>query len=149
MVNPKVEPWVHPTLTDMYLLELYRAEEGNVDNSILSLLESTVPSMYKLMALRIQNNITGSAFSVPGRKMARLKRTSWNILSRNAGSIHRSAMGNKPEHVLICSDSVSVLKSLRSFNSFCREILLNVLQVHTQGASVLFLWVFHVGLKGS
>ncbi len=39
---------------------------------------------------------------------------------------------HKPENVLICSDSVAVLKSLRSFKSSHQDILFIILQMHTR-----------------
>ncbi len=59
------------------------------------------------------------------------------------------------EKVLICSDSLSVLASLRSFHSKARQdILYEVLQVNTRlshmGCQVKFMWVpAHVGITGN
>ncbi len=59
------------------------------------------------------------------------------------------------EKVLICSDSLSVLASLRSFHSKAwQDILYEVLQVNTRiscmGCQVKFMWVpAHVGITGN
>ncbi len=66
-------------------------------------------------------------------------------------------MGGKKvgqEKVLICSDSLSVLASLRSFHSKARQdILYEVLQVNTRlshmGCQVKFMWApAHCRLQG-
>ncbi len=59
------------------------------------------------------------------------------------------------EKVLICSDSLSVLASLRSFHSKAQQdILYEVLQVNTRlshvGCQVKFMWApAHVGITGN
>ena len=61
----------------------------------------------------------------------------------------------KPDKVVICVDSSSVLKSLQSFRSKCREDLLyHVLQTHSNliqmGIEMQFMWVpAHVGIEGN
>lgn len=61
---------------------------------------------------------------------------------------------NKLGNTLISSDSVSFLKSLRSFNSSRQDSLVKVLQVHStliqQGMSITFVKVAaHWGLRGN
>ncbi len=61
----------------------------------------------------------------------------------------------RQEKVLICSDSSSVLESLRSFHSKSRqdvlyEVLQSVTRITNQGGQVQFMWVpAHVGVKGN
>lgn len=52
---------------------------------------------------------------------------------------------HKSGTVLICSDSISVLKSLRSFKYSHQDILFSILQIHSRivqnNISVSFIWV--------
>ncbi len=61
---------------------------------------------------------------------------------------------HKPDNVLICSDSVAVLKSLRSFKSSHQDILISILQIHSRivqnDTSVRFIRVpAHIGIKAN
>ena len=62
---------------------------------------------------------------------------------------------NKQDKVLICSDSTSILASIRSFHSNSRqdvlyEVLQSVTRITNQGGQVKFLWVpAHVGVRGN
>ena len=61
----------------------------------------------------------------------------------------------KQDKVMICSDSTSILASIRSFHSNSRqdvlyEVLQSVIRTANQGGQVKLLWVpAHVGVRGN
>lgn len=109
-----------------------------------------------------ERQITGAAFLVQdsdGQWISGVKRTSNHLAVYTVEMMGmflalRWVEERKPENVLICSDSVSVLKSLKTFKSCHQDILFSILQIHSRiiqkGTSISFIWVpAHIGIRGN
>lgn len=165
VVIPEVAPWRHnmPKI-DFYLLEFKRTEREEVD-MLLAFAEHINQQYAQYMQVYTdgskipENQCTGVAFSVPERNVCVNKRTTdcLGVYTVELVAVLLALQwidDNKPGNILICSDSVSVLKSLRSFRSSRQDILFKILELHSriiqQGMMIGFMWIpAHVGLRGN
>uniref|UniRef100_A0A673MAK6 Uncharacterized LOC107721237 n=1 Tax=Sinocyclocheilus rhinocerous TaxID=307959 RepID=A0A673MAK6_9TELE len=163
VVIPENEPWSYITPhIDLQLLEIKKAERKVDMSSAFSEHFRTQYSQYLQIftdgSKDPERETTGAAFLVPDWAHS-IKRTSNHLAVYTVEMIAillslQWVEDYKPGKVLICSDSLSVLKSLRSFKSSHQDILFSILQIYSRLVQndilISFIWVpSHVGVKGN
>ncbi len=166
VVFPEVAPWklVWPDI-DWYLLEVKRKGKGTID--LVSAFRYHVMNKYGDFiqiftdgAKQPETEVTGFGVSVPEKGIGINRRTSDKLGVYTVEMVAvlvalRWVEETCQDKVLICSDSSSVLASLRSFQSSSRqdvlyELLQSVTRIANQGGQVKFMWVpAHVGVRGN
>ncbi len=166
VVYPIVAPWllVWPDI-DWYLLELKRKEKDQIDlvNAFKYLINKDYKEfvhVYTDGSKKPETGVTGYGVAIPAKGIGINRRTSdflgvYTVEMVAVLVALRWVEKTRQEKVLICSDSSSVLESLRSFHSKSRqdvlyEVLQSVTRITNQGGRVQFMWVpAHVGVKGN
>ena len=164
VVWPEVAPWrmVWPEV-DWCLLELRRKGEGE---DLVRAHSGCMGGVYDgwvqvyTDGSRAESGVTGLGVAVPERGIGISRRTTDGLgvytvemvaVLVALGWVEYTQVGR----VVVCSDSASVLASIRSFHSSSRQdILFQVIQSVTRivqrGGQVRFLWVpAHVGVEGN
>lgn len=161
------EPWVYITPhIDLHLLEVKRTErEVDFRYAFSEYIRAQYPrhiQVYTDGSKDSEHQTTGAAFLVKvasNQWISGVKRTS-NYLAVYTVKLIGILLALqwveeiKPDNVLICTDSVSVLKTLRSFKSSHQDIIFNILHIHSRivqnGISISFMWIpAHIGIRGN
>nr|XP_055031454.1 uncharacterized protein LOC129420520 [Misgurnus anguillicaudatus]XP_055031455.1 uncharacterized protein LOC129420520 [Misgurnus anguillicaudatus]XP_055031456.1 uncharacterized protein LOC129420520 [Misgurnus anguillicaudatus] len=166
VVFPALAPWkmMWPEV-DWFVLEEKRKAREEID--LVSVFKNRVGEEYGNFiqiytdgAKDPETGVTGFGVAIPGQQIEISRRTSDKLgvyTVEMLAILEALRWMEKKEQVkaLICSDSSSVLGSLRSFLSKSRQdILYDVLQLSTnivgKGSQVKFMWVpAHVGIRGN
>ena len=166
VVFPDVAPWLLKTpKIDFHVLDVKRRERGVVDlvtvfNNHVEREYSECVQIYTDGSVDPETGRTGAAFVVPGADYAVYKRApdKLGVYTMEMYAVFMALQWverEKPDKVVVLSDSSSILKSLQSFRSKCREDLMyQVLQLYSQlsqmGVEIQFMWVpAHVGIEGN
>ncbi len=167
VVIQEYEPWVYVTpQVDLHLLEVKRIEREADLASVFSIYTRVQyprhMQVYTDGSKDPERQTTGAAFLVQGsgyQGISGVKRTSNHLGVYTVEMIGillalKWVEEHKPDIFFICSDSVAVLKCLRSFKSSHQDILFSILQIHSRivqnDTSVDIICVpAHVGIKGN
>uniref|UniRef100_A0A8C2Q875 Reverse transcriptase n=1 Tax=Cyprinus carpio TaxID=7962 RepID=A0A8C2Q875_CYPCA len=166
VVYPEMAPWklVWPEV-DWYVLEEKRRAKGGINlkmvfNNRIAEKYNDYTQVYTDGAKEPETEVTGLSVVVPSKGIGINRRTS-NMLGvytveMLAILIAVRWVEKSGQHkVLVCSDSSSVLASIRSFYSKSRqdilyEVLQSVTRIFNQGRQIQFVWVpGHVGIRGN
>ena len=101
--------------------------------------------------------MTGFGVAVPSKRIELNRRTSDNLSAYTVEmlGVLVALKWVESSQIVICTDSASVLASMRSFYSSSRqgllyEVLQSITRIVQQGRQIHFLWVpAHVGVKGN
>ncbi|CAJ1053397.1 uncharacterized protein LOC119229131 [Xyrichtys novacula] len=164
VVYPAMPPWrmVWPTV-DWSVMGKKRKEGGQVGlisvvNQRLREEYSGFVHVYTDGAKQPETGVTGLGVVVPSRGIEINRRTSYGLAVNTVemlGVLIALKWVEKVKRVVICTDSASVLASIRSFHSSSRqgllcEILQSVTRIVQQGGQISFLWVpAHIGVEGN
>ncbi|CAJ1057143.1 RNA-directed DNA polymerase from mobile element jockey [Xyrichtys novacula] len=166
IVYPAMPPWkmIWPTV-DWSVMGKKRKEGGQV--SLVSVVNQRLREEYSGFvqvytdgAKQPETGVTGLGVVVPSRGIEINRRTSDGLAVNTVEMLGvmialKWVEKVRVKRVVICTDSASVLASIRSFHSSSRqgllyEILQSVTRIVQQGGQISFLWVpAHIGVEGN